>query len=64
MLVMHRNENSGLLGNSEMSMNLINQQIHEDVMVIPQRAFLPTMPEDMLAVARQAMGPLQWYCEY
>ncbi|XP_067087748.1 E3 ubiquitin-protein ligase rnf213-alpha-like [Osmerus mordax] len=26
-----------------------------------QRAFLPTMPEDMLAVARQAMGPLQWY---
>ncbi|XP_046895107.1 E3 ubiquitin-protein ligase rnf213-alpha isoform X2 [Hypomesus transpacificus] len=26
-----------------------------------QRAFLPTMPEDMIAVARQAMGPLQWY---
>ncbi|KAM4598338.1 E3 ubiquitin-protein ligase rnf213-alpha-like [Polymixia lowei] len=26
-----------------------------------QRAFLPTMPEDMLAVAQQAMGPLQWY---
>ncbi|XP_034566958.1 E3 ubiquitin-protein ligase rnf213-alpha [Notolabrus celidotus] len=26
-----------------------------------QAAFLPTMPEDMLAVARQAMGQLQWY---
>ncbi|XP_077939881.1 E3 ubiquitin-protein ligase rnf213-alpha isoform X1 [Gasterosteus aculeatus] len=26
-----------------------------------QAAFLPTMPEDMLEVARQAMGPLQWY---
>ncbi|XP_060883381.1 E3 ubiquitin-protein ligase rnf213-alpha isoform X2 [Labrus mixtus] len=26
-----------------------------------QAAFLPTMPEDMLAVAQQAMGPLQWY---
>ncbi|XP_037333444.2 E3 ubiquitin-protein ligase rnf213-alpha isoform X2 [Pungitius pungitius] len=26
-----------------------------------QAAFLPTMPEDMLVVARQAMGPLQWY---
>ncbi|KAJ7989846.1 hypothetical protein DPEC_G00308720 [Dallia pectoralis] len=26
-----------------------------------QRAFLPTMPEDMLAVANQALGPLQWY---
>ncbi|XP_078124896.1 E3 ubiquitin-protein ligase rnf213-alpha-like isoform X2 [Sander vitreus] len=26
-----------------------------------QAAFLPTMPEDMLAVAQQAMGQLQWY---
>ncbi|KAF7667968.1 hypothetical protein LDENG_00038400 [Lucifuga dentata] len=26
-----------------------------------QRAFLPTMPEDMLAVAQRAMGHLQWY---
>ncbi|KAM6957229.1 E3 ubiquitin-protein ligase rnf213-alpha-like [Aplochiton taeniatus] len=26
-----------------------------------QRAFLPTMPDDMLFVAHQAMGPLQWY---
>ncbi|XP_029944705.1 E3 ubiquitin-protein ligase rnf213-alpha-like isoform X2 [Salarias fasciatus] len=26
-----------------------------------QQAFLPTMPEDMLAVAHQALGPLQWY---
>ncbi|KAK3552318.1 hypothetical protein QTP86_010384 [Hemibagrus guttatus] len=26
-----------------------------------QRAFLPTMPDDMLAVAQQAMGHLQWY---
>ncbi|XP_033998788.1 E3 ubiquitin-protein ligase rnf213-alpha isoform X3 [Trematomus bernacchii] len=26
-----------------------------------QAAFLPTMPEDMLAVAQQAMGPVQWY---
>ncbi|KAJ8398812.1 hypothetical protein AAFF_G00420090 [Aldrovandia affinis] len=26
-----------------------------------QAAFLPTMPEDMLAVAHQALGPLQWY---
>ncbi|XP_044037270.1 E3 ubiquitin-protein ligase rnf213-alpha [Siniperca chuatsi] len=26
-----------------------------------QAAFLPTMPEDMLAVAQQVMGPLQWY---
>ncbi|XP_029293033.1 LOW QUALITY PROTEIN: E3 ubiquitin-protein ligase rnf213-alpha-like [Cottoperca gobio] len=26
-----------------------------------QAAFLPTMPEDMLIVAQQAMGPLQWY---
>ncbi|KAM9457017.1 E3 ubiquitin-protein ligase rnf213-alpha-like isoform 2-T2 [Clarias gariepinus] len=26
-----------------------------------QRAFLPTMPDDMLAVAQQAMGQLQWY---
>ncbi|XP_054463285.1 E3 ubiquitin-protein ligase rnf213-alpha [Anoplopoma fimbria] len=26
-----------------------------------QAAFLPTMPEDMLVVAQQAMGPLQWY---
>ncbi|XP_036409284.1 E3 ubiquitin-protein ligase rnf213-alpha isoform X2 [Megalops cyprinoides] len=26
-----------------------------------QEAFLPTMPEDMLAVARQALGPIQWY---
>ncbi|KAL3987051.1 centrosome and spindle pole-associated protein 1 [Sarotherodon galilaeus] len=26
-----------------------------------QAAFLPTMPEDMLAVAQQAMGHLQWY---
>uniref|UniRef100_A0AAZ3SJB9 RING-type E3 ubiquitin transferase n=1 Tax=Oncorhynchus tshawytscha TaxID=74940 RepID=A0AAZ3SJB9_ONCTS len=26
-----------------------------------QRAFLPTMPEDMLAVAHKAMGQLQWY---
>ncbi|KAI1884421.1 hypothetical protein AGOR_G00226230 [Albula goreensis] len=26
-----------------------------------QAAFLPTMPEDMLAVAQQALGPLQWY---
>uniref|UniRef100_A0A665VK89 Uncharacterized protein n=1 Tax=Echeneis naucrates TaxID=173247 RepID=A0A665VK89_ECHNA len=24
-------------------------------------AFLPTMPEDMLALAQQAMGPLRWY---
>ncbi|XP_066560678.1 E3 ubiquitin-protein ligase rnf213-alpha [Amia ocellicauda] len=26
-----------------------------------QNAFLPTMPEDMLAVAQNALGPLQWY---
>ncbi|KAM9393995.1 E3 ubiquitin-protein ligase rnf213-alpha-like isoform 2-T2 [Pholidichthys leucotaenia] len=26
-----------------------------------QAAFLPTMPEDLLAVAHQAMGPLMWY---
>ncbi|KAL0993465.1 hypothetical protein UPYG_G00108340 [Umbra pygmaea] len=26
-----------------------------------QGAFLPTMPDDMLAVAHQAMGPLHWY---
>ncbi|XP_047657054.1 E3 ubiquitin-protein ligase rnf213-alpha isoform X2 [Tachysurus fulvidraco] len=26
-----------------------------------QRAFIPTMPDDMLAVAQQAMGQLQWY---
>uniref|UniRef100_A0A672GQ55 RING-type E3 ubiquitin transferase n=1 Tax=Salarias fasciatus TaxID=181472 RepID=A0A672GQ55_SALFA len=26
-----------------------------------QGAFLPTMPEDMLAVAHQALGPVQWY---
>ncbi|XP_034046727.1 E3 ubiquitin-protein ligase rnf213-alpha [Thalassophryne amazonica] len=26
-----------------------------------QASFLPTMPEDMLAVAHQAMGPIQWY---
>ncbi|XP_041633633.1 E3 ubiquitin-protein ligase rnf213-alpha isoform X2 [Cheilinus undulatus] len=26
-----------------------------------QVAFLPTMPEDMLVVAQQAMGPLHWY---
>lgn len=29
-----------------------------------QRAFLPTMPDDMLAIAQQAMGHLQWYCKY
>lgn len=34
------------------------------VTVFVQRAFLPTMPDDMLAVAQQAMGPLQWYCKY
>nr|XP_015798016.2 E3 ubiquitin-protein ligase rnf213-alpha [Nothobranchius furzeri] len=27
-----------------------------------QASFLPTMPEDMVAVAQQAMGSLQWYC--
>ncbi|GLD49345.1 E3 ubiquitin-protein ligase rnf213-alpha-like protein, partial [Lates japonicus] len=26
-----------------------------------QAAFLPSMPEDMLAVAHQALGPVQWY---
>ncbi|XP_029014016.1 E3 ubiquitin-protein ligase rnf213-alpha isoform X2 [Betta splendens] len=26
-----------------------------------QAAFLPTMPEDMVAVAQQALGQLQWY---
>lgn len=26
-----------------------------------QRAFLPTMADDMLAVAQQALGQLQWY---
>ncbi|XP_056432075.1 E3 ubiquitin-protein ligase rnf213-alpha-like [Gadus chalcogrammus] len=26
-----------------------------------QQAFLPTMPEDMLFVAQQAMGPVRWY---
>ncbi|XP_049324067.1 E3 ubiquitin-protein ligase rnf213-alpha isoform X2 [Astyanax mexicanus] len=26
-----------------------------------QRSFIPTMPDDMLAIAQQAMGPLQWY---
>ncbi|XP_041755240.2 E3 ubiquitin-protein ligase rnf213-alpha-like [Coregonus clupeaformis] len=26
-----------------------------------QRAFIPTMPEDMLAVARQAIGQMRWY---
>ncbi|KAM6905305.1 E3 ubiquitin-protein ligase rnf213-alpha-like [Xenentodon cancila] len=29
-----------------------------------QAAFLPTMPEDMIAVAQQALGQVQWYrCE-
>lgn len=28
-----------------------------------QASFIPTMPDDMLAVAQQAMGQLQWYCE-
>ncbi|KAL0198679.1 hypothetical protein M9458_007219, partial [Cirrhinus mrigala] len=27
-------------------------------------SFIPTMPDDMLAVAQQAMGQLQWYCEW
>lgn len=35
----------------------------ECVFRLAQAAFLPTMPEDMLEVARQAMGPLQWYCK-
>lgn len=26
-----------------------------------QRAFLPTMADDMLAVAQQALGPVRWY---
>ncbi|MED6260783.1 hypothetical protein ATANTOWER_028724, partial [Ataeniobius toweri] len=26
-----------------------------------QAAFLPSMPEDMVAAAQQALGPLQWY---
>ncbi|MGH0136482.1 UNVERIFIED_CONTAM: hypothetical protein FKN15_010117 [Acipenser sinensis] len=26
-----------------------------------QNAFLPTMPEDMMAVAQQVLGPLHWY---
>ncbi|XP_076843194.1 E3 ubiquitin-protein ligase rnf213-alpha isoform X2 [Brachyhypopomus gauderio] len=26
-----------------------------------QTSFIPTMPDDMLTVAQQAMGPLQWY---
>lgn len=26
-----------------------------------QRAFLPTMADDMLGVAQQIFGPLQWY---
>lgn len=34
------------------------------LIVFVQRAFLPTMPDDMLAVAQQAMGHLQWYCKY
>lgn len=40
--------------------------IYNDVwlIVFVQRAFLPTMPDDMLAVANQAMGQLQWYCKY
>ncbi|KAK0137548.1 E3 ubiquitin-protein ligase rnf213-alpha [Merluccius polli] len=29
--------------------------------VTMQRAFLPTMPEDMLFAARQAMGQVRWY---
>lgn len=28
-----------------------------------QRAFLPSMPDDMLAVAQQTLGPMQWYCK-
>lgn len=32
--------------------------------LLVQAAFLPTMPEDMLAVAQQAMGHLQWYRKY
>uniref|UniRef100_A0A3B5M1E9 RING-type E3 ubiquitin transferase n=1 Tax=Xiphophorus couchianus TaxID=32473 RepID=A0A3B5M1E9_9TELE len=27
-----------------------------------QAAFLPSMPEDIVAAAQQALGPLQWYC--
>uniref|UniRef100_A0A3Q3AP92 RING-type E3 ubiquitin transferase n=1 Tax=Kryptolebias marmoratus TaxID=37003 RepID=A0A3Q3AP92_KRYMA len=27
-----------------------------------QASFLPTMPEDMVTVAQQALGPLRWYC--
>lgn len=26
-----------------------------------QEAFLPSMPDDMQAVAQEALGPLQWY---
>ncbi|XP_030645559.1 E3 ubiquitin-protein ligase rnf213-alpha-like [Chanos chanos] len=26
-----------------------------------QRSFIPTMPDDMLAIAQQALGQLQWY---
>jgi hypothetical protein len=33
------------------------------VFVLVQQAFLPTMPEDMLFVAQQAMGRVSWYCK-
>lgn len=33
------------------------------IMFFSQASFIPTMPDDMLAVAQQAMGHLQWYCE-
>lgn len=26
-----------------------------------QEAFLPSMPDDMQAIAQEALGPLQWY---
>lgn len=38
--------------------------LYYDDCLFVQRAFLPTMPDDMLAVAQQAMGQLQWYCKY
>lgn len=34
-----------------------------EICVLVQAAFLPTMPEDMVAVAQQALGQLQWYCK-
>ncbi len=33
------------------------------VMFSSQASFIPTMPDDVLTVAQQAMKDVQWYCE-